>query len=211
MLISWLSARQYAPEGGFAGRTNKLVDGCYSHWLGGCWPLLEAALNGPQDISQGLRPLTGSLYSREALIRYILTCCQTDSGGLKDKPSKSVYQSVGNVKVNRLTLLDGLMLTTPVTHLPGSAPLSITIILPASPIWERHLDLTQPCNGQRRKPFLKSPVTVRNKSSSHRTWSWQSTLYMPFPMRQLRDVTSGLVNEQHFDSWREPRSVSEPG
>lgn len=88
MLISWLSARQYAPEGGFAGRTNKLVDGCYSHWLGGCWPLLEAALNGPQDNSQGLKPLIGSLYNREALIRYILTCCQADTGGLKDKPSK---------------------------------------------------------------------------------------------------------------------------
>ncbi|KAK2673656.1 PFTB repeat [Fusarium oxysporum f. sp. vasinfectum] len=47
LLISWLSSRQYAPEGGFSGRTNKLVDGCYSHWVGGCWPLIEAALNGP--------------------------------------------------------------------------------------------------------------------------------------------------------------------
>src|SRR3569833_3046058 len=46
-LLSWLSSRQYAPEGGFSGRTNKLVDGCYSHWVGGCWPLIEACLNGP--------------------------------------------------------------------------------------------------------------------------------------------------------------------
>jgi prenyltransferase beta subunit len=35
LLVAWLSARQHAPEGGFAGRTNKLVDGCYSHWVGG--------------------------------------------------------------------------------------------------------------------------------------------------------------------------------
>ncbi|KAK4147551.1 terpenoid cyclases/protein prenyltransferase alpha-alpha toroid [Dichotomopilus funicola] len=50
-LVSWLSSRQYAPEGGFSGRTNKLVDGCYSHWVGGCFPLIEACLNGnpPSD------------------------------------------------------------------------------------------------------------------------------------------------------------------
>lgn len=28
--------------GGFKGRTNKLVDGCYAWWVGGCFPLLES-------------------------------------------------------------------------------------------------------------------------------------------------------------------------
>ena len=87
MLISWLSARQHAPEGGFAGRTNKLVDGCYSHWVGGCWPLIEAAINGPKHAEE---PNSGSLFSREGLVRYILSCCQQDTGGLRDKPSKQV-------------------------------------------------------------------------------------------------------------------------
>ncbi|CZR57062.1 related to RAM1-protein farnesyltransferase, beta subunit [Phialocephala subalpina] len=93
-LISWLSSRQYAPEGGFSGRTNKLVDGCYSHWVGGCWPLIEACLDGPSLGSPAgiqVAPLTavGHLYSREGLIRYILCCCQdqTKRGGLRDKPS----------------------------------------------------------------------------------------------------------------------------
>lgn len=31
-------------EGGFQGRTNKLVDGCYSFWQGGVFPLLHLAL-----------------------------------------------------------------------------------------------------------------------------------------------------------------------
>ncbi|CEI60981.1 unnamed protein product [Fusarium venenatum] len=99
LLISWLSSRQYAPEGGFSGRTNKLVDGCYSHWVGGCWPLIEAALNGPgpgpegEEASPGGRPLPAaqySLFSRDGLIRYILCCCQDQSkrGGMRDKPSK---------------------------------------------------------------------------------------------------------------------------
>jgi protein farnesyltransferase subunit beta len=38
-------AMQQAPEGGFAGRTNKLVDACYSWWVGGCWALIEASEN----------------------------------------------------------------------------------------------------------------------------------------------------------------------
>ena len=90
MLISWLSARQYAPEGGFAGRTNKLVDGCYSHWVGGCWPLIETAIAGDQNMFPGTLEASGSLYSHEGLIRYILSCCQSESGGLRDKPGKYV-------------------------------------------------------------------------------------------------------------------------
>jgi len=88
LLISWLSARQYAPEGGFAGRTNKLVDGCYSHWVGGCWPLIQAALDGKQSSTASDHPLASHLYSREGLTRYILTCCQDSQGGLRDKPGK---------------------------------------------------------------------------------------------------------------------------
>ena len=97
-LISWLSARQYAPEGGFSGRTNKLVDGCYSHWVGGCWPLIEASLKGPQGPMAELAddpPMQAddSFFSRNALIRYILCCGQDLSkrGGMRDKPSKLVH------------------------------------------------------------------------------------------------------------------------
>lgn len=93
-VVSWLSSRQYAPEGGFSGRTNKLVDGCYSHWVGGCWPLIQASLSGPSEgearsADQQLADI-GSLFSRNGLIRYILCCCQdmTRRGGLRDKPSK---------------------------------------------------------------------------------------------------------------------------
>ncbi|KAM0278993.1 hypothetical protein ACHAQH_004861 [Verticillium albo-atrum] len=107
-LISWLSSRQYAPEGGFSGRTNKLVDGCYSHWVGGCWPLIDAALNGASDLDdtvgdsdEGKVPADNERtsdahkndnewFSREGLIRYILCCAQDQSkrGGLRDKPSR---------------------------------------------------------------------------------------------------------------------------
>jgi len=34
-LLGWLARRQQDSEGGFSGRTNKLVDACYSFWQGG--------------------------------------------------------------------------------------------------------------------------------------------------------------------------------
>ncbi|KAF2642577.1 CaaX farnesyltransferase beta subunit Ram1 [Massarina eburnea CBS 473.64] len=74
-LIHWLAARQCSPEGGYNGRTNKLVDGCYSHWVGGCWSIVEAAT-------------TSDMWNRSALTRYILSGCQFKRGGLIDKPGK---------------------------------------------------------------------------------------------------------------------------
>ncbi|EXJ94652.1 protein farnesyltransferase subunit beta [Capronia coronata CBS 617.96] len=90
-LVWWLSSRQYAPEGGLAGRTNKLVDGCYSHWLGSCWPLVQAAISGPRGTNSASgdgHVVQENLYSSEGLARYILCCCQAEDGGLRDKPSK---------------------------------------------------------------------------------------------------------------------------
>ncbi|GAB7364064.1 hypothetical protein MBLNU230_g4617t1 [Neophaeotheca triangularis] len=82
-LTHCLASLQTAPEGGFAGRTNKLVDSCYSHWVGGCWSLLQAA-----QPTQHQEP-TPDLWNREALVRYLLTCCQQPGkkGGMRDKPS----------------------------------------------------------------------------------------------------------------------------
>lgn len=44
LLLRWMSGMQGGDldMGGFRGRTNKLVDGCYSWWVGGCFPLIEA-------------------------------------------------------------------------------------------------------------------------------------------------------------------------
>ncbi|EFC47966.1 farnesyltransferase beta subunit [Naegleria gruberi] len=48
-LTHWLARRQMSYEGGFQGRTNKLVDACYSFWVGASFPLLEAALVSLKD------------------------------------------------------------------------------------------------------------------------------------------------------------------
>ena len=43
-LLRWLAQLQGSEIelGGFRGRTNKLVDGCYSWWVGGCFALLAS-------------------------------------------------------------------------------------------------------------------------------------------------------------------------
>ena len=48
-LQRWLCNRQMRYEGGFQGRTNKLVDGCYSFWQAGAFPLIHKILMSQED------------------------------------------------------------------------------------------------------------------------------------------------------------------
>jgi protein farnesyltransferase subunit beta len=77
--LKWFSCRQLDLEKGFSGRTNKLVDGCYSHWVGGCWAFLASALHPTP---------TEPVWDIQGLQRYVLVCCQDSRGGLRDKPGK---------------------------------------------------------------------------------------------------------------------------
>ncbi|KAL3157921.1 hypothetical protein ABBQ32_012325 [Trebouxia sp. C0010 RCD-2024] len=54
-LIHWAVHMQGSVEGGFMGRTNKLVDGCYSFWQGGLFPLLQKLM--PDFLAQTSIPL----------------------------------------------------------------------------------------------------------------------------------------------------------
>ncbi|KAK7018634.1 protein farnesyltransferase subunit beta [Favolaschia claudopus] len=99
-LLRWLVQMQGTPVelGGFKGRTNKLVDGCYSWWVGGAFALLEAiginpaavpaAPSGKQDDDKNWADIDDSLMNRKALQEYILLAGQHPAGGLRDKPPK---------------------------------------------------------------------------------------------------------------------------
>jgi protein farnesyltransferase subunit beta len=78
-LLDWVVRRQLPVEGGFQGRTNKLVDSCYSWWQGAVVALLH------QRLAIGTASL---LCSQFALQTYVLVCCQDEQGGLCDKPGK---------------------------------------------------------------------------------------------------------------------------
>jgi len=116
-LRGWLTRRQMAYEGGFQGRCNKLVDGCYSYWIGGAIAILDLVSgktkdekdttnfdsgvfvcgnDEPDDFnmlrsknSGDTETLDGGLmFDQKFLQRYILLCGQDVNGGLRDKPSK---------------------------------------------------------------------------------------------------------------------------
>ncbi|KAJ7334767.1 terpenoid cyclases/Protein prenyltransferase [Mycena albidolilacea] len=96
-LLRWLVQMQGAPAelGGFRGRTNKLVDGCYSWWVGGAFALLEAVGVKVPPAAPSSTPAGGewddvddSLLNRKALQEYILLAGQHPAGGLRDKPPK---------------------------------------------------------------------------------------------------------------------------
>ncbi|KAJ3809947.1 terpenoid cyclases/protein prenyltransferase alpha-alpha toroid [Lentinula lateritia] len=74
---------------GFRGRTNKLVDGCYSWWVGGCFALLDRLEEREGDV----------IWNPEGLKEYILYAAQHPAGGLRDKPPKSpdMYHTLYNL------------------------------------------------------------------------------------------------------------------
>ncbi|XP_032686926.1 protein farnesyltransferase subunit beta isoform X1 [Odontomachus brunneus] len=84
-LLRWIVNKQMRLEGGFQGRTNKLVDGCYSFWQGGAFPLIHAILSKEEKMFNS----NYWLFNQEALQEYILVCCQHPHGGLLDKPGKN--------------------------------------------------------------------------------------------------------------------------
>ena len=69
-------------EGGFNGRTNKLVDSCYSFWQGSIFNLIYM---GDKKFTYDME----LLYDQLSLQAYIIFACQnTKFGGLMDKPGK---------------------------------------------------------------------------------------------------------------------------
>ncbi|KAI0086016.1 terpenoid cyclases/protein prenyltransferase alpha-alpha toroid [Irpex rosettiformis] len=101
-LLRWLTQMQGSEIelGGFKGRTNKLVDGCYSWWVGGCVVLVEGLLGlgeqdkdaeheqGKSDEEDAWDDVDDSLFNRRALQEYVLFAAQHSAGGLVDKPPK---------------------------------------------------------------------------------------------------------------------------
>ena len=89
-LTEWLVRRQMSFEGGFSGRANKLVDGCYSFWVGAATAIVSM-LPTAMEVDPWLQDdaTTTVLFDQGMLQRYTLTCAQNTKGGLRDKPSKS--------------------------------------------------------------------------------------------------------------------------
>ncbi|EGG03764.1 uncharacterized protein MELLADRAFT_26531, partial [Melampsora larici-populina 98AG31] len=96
--LRWLALMQALPieGGGFRGRTNKLVDGCYSWWCGGLVQVIEELIEEEErekdnETTRAEESFKG-LYDRKGLQEYILLISQGQApepilGGLRDKPT----------------------------------------------------------------------------------------------------------------------------
>ncbi|CAF1323134.1 unnamed protein product [Didymodactylos carnosus] len=89
-LLRWTVNRQMEFEGGFQGRTNKLVDGCYSFWVGALFPLLDAAERKLEHTIVRDERMFDSVAAQE----YVLLCSQSNlSGGFTDRPKANSHSS----------------------------------------------------------------------------------------------------------------------
>lgn len=84
-MLHFISLRQTG-LGGFNGRTNKLVDGCYNHWVGGALKLVIDELNLKSEKKLGI----DDFIDRQAFNNYTVKAAQDPKGGLRDKPGEDV-------------------------------------------------------------------------------------------------------------------------
>lgn len=75
-LIRWISMKQMEFSGGFQGRVNKLVDSCYSWWIGSSCKIISEHL--------GIEPF----WNTHAMTDYLIKSAQYEDGGFCDhRPS----------------------------------------------------------------------------------------------------------------------------
>ena len=107
-------------SGGFQGRTNKLVDGCYSFWQASVFDILHQnnfAVLAKSQVSPAVEEVMDKregevpkieviedfyveeeglfLFNQIALQEYVILACQDSTGGLVDKPGqpKDLYHT----------------------------------------------------------------------------------------------------------------------
>ncbi|PHJ22770.1 prenyltransferase and squalene oxidase repeat-containing protein [Cystoisospora suis] len=120
-LLHWAVHRQMGFEGGFQGRTHKLVDACYSFWQGGIFALLAEAFRqaGRTWYYESMKNLW---VSGDHLQYYILGCCQDPRGGLRDKPGKRADLYHTCYALSGLSVAQHSLAVPTLVHSPPSSP-----------------------------------------------------------------------------------------
>ncbi|KAM9960572.1 hypothetical protein ACTFIW_009715 [Dictyostelium discoideum] len=104
-LHRWITYRQ-SNDGGFEGRTNKLVDTCYSYWQGAVYIIIQSYFNyykkqqdddgdgggdGDGDGKVGEQQEEGLLFNQTKLQEYVIRFCQQSDkkySGFSDHPHR---------------------------------------------------------------------------------------------------------------------------
>eukprot|EP01132_Coremiostelium_polycephalum_P006214 gene6214-7737_t len=91
-LHRWMVFRQN-DDGGFQGRTNKLVDTCYAYWQGAVYIIIQSFLNIKNSKIERINKESSFnteklLFDQKKLQEYVILCCQDSNGGFTDHPHK---------------------------------------------------------------------------------------------------------------------------
>ncbi|KAF6254216.1 terpenoid cyclases/Protein prenyltransferase [Scenedesmus sp. NREL 46B-D3] len=99
-LLRWAVQRQGWSEGGFNGRTNKLVDGCYSFWQGGVFPLLQRLLQGQHTQEEQLRQVRCGRGLAQQMHTIGATAASTEAGKQEGTSPEDVDSAAANPLFN---------------------------------------------------------------------------------------------------------------
>jgi len=176
-LLRWLVYMQGSEIelGGFKGRTNKLVDGCYSWWVGGAFALLEALGMSPSipapapthedettshasaPAENGWDDADGALYSAADL----LSACswQSQIRFSTSKPCKSIFSLLGSIQrgasaTSRRSMFDQFEKPHSHVFMPHAGTLTHTIPHTASRACRLHSTMCTPLPHEGRKCVL---------------------------------------------------------
>lgn len=221
-LLRWLVQLQGTEVelGGFKGRTNKLVDGCYSWWCGGAFALLEAlGIGGSENAVRGPRPtkegkdrdeggvegdtwddVDDSVFNRVALQEYILYAAQHPAGGLRDKPPKNADA------YHTLYCLAGL--STAQHHVFPSATRRAEI----AKAWVSSSDTTTPAADElRNRVFCDTLAWTEEEGGSVIVGGMNNRVNATHPLTNLTITHSEALMEYFYKQTVPPRAIKARG
>ena len=220
-LTHWLAQQQQTVCGGFQGRTNKLVDGCYSFWQGGSFAMLHAVLSARGELQLGMEADAGAavdagaagdardagdarvagdagagggLFHLQGLLDYLLVCAQCDHGGLRDKPGKGrdYYHTCYGLSGLAGKVSRALPIYVPLPLFPPPFLLAPPISPPPPPISDRGF-------------LLSIPVACLGLPPGSSKMAWADTICTLNPLHNL----SARRAEQALQHFAELGPVSE--
>eukprot|EP01091_Cochliopodium_minus_P018345 TRINITY_DN7414_c0_g1_i1.p1 TRINITY_DN7414_c0_g1~~TRINITY_DN7414_c0_g1_i1.p1 ORF type:complete len:445 (-),score=106.33 TRINITY_DN7414_c0_g1_i1:28-1362(-) len=104
-LFEWLTMRQMKYSGGFQGRTNKLVDGCYSFWLGACFVILQE--NGFLNYTP---PVNNEVISQEKIVENNENQNEENIPKIEVLDEELYDEKKGDLLFNQITLQEFILL-----------------------------------------------------------------------------------------------------
>lgn len=158
-LLHWAVMRQGHVEGGFNGRTNKLVDGCYSLWVGGLFPLLQRCASHQLLRSPAVRPDPGQASEPPCCPDVAMEpAAATDAAGCEEQRQQQQLQERTQPERHQQDVRHSTVRSDAVTQ---QAPCdSAAVQMDVDPVEGAPAGSTQPCGAETGAPVHTTTTTM---------------------------------------------------